>query len=41
MFGPMFGGDGASQAILFGIAFVLFIVGMLWIYRITKDIEDN
>lgn len=41
MFDPMFSGDPILQLILWAAAAILAIAGFYWIYRITKDIEDN
>ena len=41
MFNPMFEGEPLPQLVLLAIAAVLFLAGFYWIYRITKDIEDN
>ena len=40
MFDPLFSAD-LLQIGLLGVAALGFIVGMYWIYRITKDIEDS
>lgn len=41
MFDPMFAGDPILQLIPWGIGLLLALIGFYWIYRITKDIEDN
>lgn len=41
MFDPMFGPDPIIALIPWAIGFVLAVLGFYWIYRITKDIEDN
>ena len=40
MFDPMFS-DPIVEAIPFVLGFIGFAVGLYWIHRITKDIEDN
>ena len=41
MFDPMFAGDPILQLIPWIIGISGLLVGFYWIYRITKDIEDN
>ena len=41
MFNPMGPHDNTLQLLLLGLAFVGSLVGLYWIHRITKDIEDN
>ena len=41
MFDPMFPDSNGLDLVLLAIAVVLFLAGMYWIHRISKDIEDN
>jgi len=40
MFDPM-SSDGLLELVPLAIGLVLALAGFYWIYRITKDIEDN
>jgi len=41
MFNPMSAGDPVLEMVLGGVAAILALAGFYWIYRITRDIEDN
>ena len=41
MFEPMYSGDPFLRDILGLLAIALAVAGFYWIYRITRDIEDN
>ncbi len=41
LFHPMGGSDPLPGLVLLAVSLVLAVAGFYWIYRITKDIEDN
>ena len=44
MFDPMVSGDPFQRLLElapFALGFIGWLIGMYWIYRITKNIEDN